>query len=91
MSRNLVPNGAIRWAISAPEPASDPTEATIDRLTARQLLSDADLEARELLLRRFALDQTSSEIGTAMRMPANTVRVKLHRSLGQILRSHEAA
>jgi RNA polymerase sigma-70 factor (ECF subfamily) len=78
-------------SVSEPEQTPDPIEVTLDRLTADQLLRDVDLETRELLLRRFALGQASSEIGTAMHMPASTVRVKLHRSLGQIRRSREAA
>lgn len=62
----------------------DQTGAAIDRLTARQLLRGVDTDSREIIVRRFALDQSSSEIGAAMQIPPSTVRVRLYRCLGQL-------
>lgn len=66
------------------EPEPDPAIVAIDRIAACQLLAGLEVEMRELLVRRYALEQSSFEIGAAMQMPASTVRVKLHRSLGNL-------
>jgi RNA polymerase sigma-70 factor (ECF subfamily) len=71
-----------------PEP--DPAPVTLDRVAASQLLAGLDLETRELLVRRFALEQSSFEIGAAMKMQPSTVRVRLHRSLGHLRHSHDS-
>jgi RNA polymerase sigma-70 factor, ECF subfamily len=73
---------------SFPEPtAPDHSEAAIERLELEHTLRDLPADTRELLLRRFTLDQTSSEIALAMNVPAATVRVRLHRILHQLQRS----
>lgn len=71
------------------EPASDPAAMALDRLGADQLLAGLDAQTRELLIRRFALEQSSVEIGAAMEIPPSTVRVRLHRCLGQLRRLRE--
>jgi RNA polymerase sigma-70 factor (ECF subfamily) len=68
---------------------ADPSDVTVDRLTARQWLSESDGDAREIILRRYGLNQSSSEIAGEMEMPASTVRVKLHRALSQMRKSYE--
>jgi len=68
------------------DPEPDLAPVALDRVAAHQLLAGLDMETRELLVRRFALGQSSFEIGVAMQMQPSTVRVRLHRSLGQLRR-----
>lgn len=70
---------------SLPEPTvPDHSEAAIERLGVEEALRAIPVDARELLVRRFALNQTSNEIALAMNVPAATVRVRLHRILHQL-------
>jgi RNA polymerase sigma-70 factor (ECF subfamily) len=80
------PSGFLDASLSGPT-APDHSQAAIERLGLEQALRDLPADARELLLRRFALGQTSSEIALAMNVPAATVRVRLHRTLHQLRRS----
>ncbi len=65
---------------------ADHSETTIDRLTAHNLLAQAEPLDQVLLLHRFLLDHTSAEIARAVDMPHSTVRVRLHRSLRNLRR-----
>jgi RNA polymerase sigma-70 factor (ECF subfamily) len=64
----------------------DHSDTTIDKLSVRDLLGEADPLDQILLLHRFLLDQTTAEIARAMRMPDATVRVRLHRALKNLRR-----
>lgn len=66
------------------DPEPDPAPVTLDRVAAYQLLACLDVKTRELLVRRFALEQSSFEIAAAMHTKPSTVRVRLHRSLVQL-------
>lgn len=57
----------------------DISEDVLDRLGAGQVLAALQRNDQQLLIRRYVLEQTSSEIARELDMPAATVRVHLHR------------
>lgn len=60
----------------------------LDRLMARDTLAHVPTADRALLVRRYLLEQSSTEIAGALSLPASTVRVRLHRAVKR-LREHE--
>lgn len=76
----------------AREPGSeDHAEMVADRLLARSALKGVSTDDRHLLLRRYVLDQTSTQIAEELAVPAATVRVRLHRAGSRIRARLEAA
>ena len=67
----------------------DPHEQTVNRVLAMQLLRHATPTERELLIRRYVLDQTSNQIADALAVPSTTVRVQLHRITNRIRDMHQ--
>ncbi len=57
----------------------DTSEEVLERIGADQMLAELGSDDRRLLVRRYVLEQTSSEIARELGMPAATVRVNLHR------------
>jgi RNA polymerase sigma-70 factor, ECF subfamily len=66
------------------EATGDSTEMVHDRLVAQGALRGTSATDRSLLMRRYVLDQTSSQIAEALELPAATVRVRLHRASKRI-------
>jgi RNA polymerase sigma factor (sigma-70 family) len=62
----------------------DATEAVHNRLAARHALAGTTNEERSLLVRRYVLEQTSSQISAELSLPASTVRVRVHRASKRI-------
>jgi RNA polymerase sigma-70 factor, ECF subfamily len=58
----------------------DATESVHNRLVARHALAGTSAEDRSLLVRRYVLDQPSSQISAELSLPASTVRVRVHRA-----------
>ena len=63
---------------------TDEVEPLIERLSAQQALQTLPAGDRELVVRRYLLDQSSSQIAAALAIPAATVRVRLHRALKRL-------
>jgi RNA polymerase sigma-70 factor (ECF subfamily) len=66
----------------------DLSESVHARIAAEIALEGSTATERAILLRRYVLDQTSSQIGQDLGLPAVTVRVQLHRATKRI---HERA
>jgi RNA polymerase sigma-70 factor (ECF subfamily) len=64
--------------------APDHSELVLERLAAASLLRRVPVADRSLLVRRYVLDQNSSEIAEELALPAATVRVRLHRAVKRI-------
>jgi RNA polymerase sigma-70 factor (ECF subfamily) len=61
-----------------------------DALAARDVLSRVPAADRALLLRRYLLDQSSTQIAADLAVPAATVRVRLHRAVKRLRESTSA-
>jgi RNA polymerase sigma-70 factor (ECF subfamily) len=60
--------------------AGDASDRVVARVVAVGVLSRLPTSERSLLVRRYLLDQTSTEIAQELALPAATVRVRLHRA-----------
>ncbi len=66
--------------------AWEPQLQAVIRVGMRRELEGVDPESREVLLRRYVLEQTSSEIAEQMRLSAPAVRMRLMRLRGTLSR-----
>jgi RNA polymerase sigma-70 factor (ECF subfamily) len=71
--------------------SEDLSESVHAKITAEVALAGTTSTERSLLLRRYVLEQTSSEIGQDLGIPSATVRVNLHRASKRIRELAEAA
>jgi RNA polymerase sigma-70 factor (ECF subfamily) len=66
------------------EDEKDCMEPVLDSLSARAILAHVPVGDRGLLVRRYVLEQTSSEIAADLAVPPATVRVRLHRAVKRL-------
>jgi RNA polymerase sigma-70 factor, ECF subfamily len=70
---SLLPEGH-----DVPAPAQE--DATVERLTVGAAVKTLPSMDRQLLALRYGADQTCERIASALSMPENTVKVRLHRA-----------
>jgi len=87
--RRRLASDARREVAPASSPPADAAEVAIQRLSVAEVrramdrLSDAQ---REVVTRRFVLDQSLEEVAASMRKPVGAVKSLQHRALASLLR-----
>ncbi len=73
-----------------PRPAADPTaivETHLDAARVRSAMVDLTDDQRDLLIRRFVLDQSLEEVASTTRRSVGAVKSMQHRALGAVRRA----
>ncbi len=74
------------------DPAPGPDQRALEsesQATVRRLISELDLESRELLLLRFEGDLSYREIAQVHHVPETTIKSRVYRALGKLRDSFE--